>query len=164
MKAYPFYINMMFLMLLATAEATLRFPVQIANQYALLVNPLQACHNAAIQYADANPGVTCPTTPGCSANLIRGYLAPGVTDPNIANPGTYTYLITAPGTVTTYLTTPITVQSTVITTLQNLAHYQVMAGVVSGGNIVPLQPEQPYPVATGVPNGVIAIQTIVRNH
>ena len=135
--------------------ATHHFPIPIEKRYAAFVNPFEACHEAAIRYAEANPGANG----AIGQSSVDTYLSTGYADP-----GLFTYVITSPGTVTTYMTVPVAAQSTVISRIQKLYSFALYAGIVTAGNIVPLLPNQPVAAPVGVPNGVIAIQTIVRNH
>lgn len=155
MAAFPLYVGMTLLMILGMVQATFRFPIDIAKQYAGLVNTMEACHEALIRYADANPGVS-GTIP---ATTVDAYLAPGTTDP-----GNFTYLITSPGTATTYLAVAANGQTIAVARLQRLTNYSIIAGPVVAGQIVPRLPTQPVAVAAGVPNGVFAIQTLLRDN
>jgi hypothetical protein len=155
MTAYPMFLVLAMLTMLAAVQAACHFPVEVAKQYAGLANPMQACHEALIQYADHTPGVSGTIAPAA----VDGFLPPGASDP-----GLFTYVITAPGTVTTYLSVPQRGQRIAVAALQKLTLYSVVAGPVIGGQIVPRLPVQPVTAPPGVPDGVIAIQSIVRNH
>jgi hypothetical protein len=156
MRNYPFYMMAVMIMLMTSARVTgVTTRVDYMRQYQGLVSSMAVCHNALVQYVQANHGVTgaIPTA------SVDAYLPPGSADP-----GTFTYLVTAPGTATTYLTAPARGQIIAITVIQKLSNYSLFAGVVSGGSIVPRLPAQPVPAPGGVPDGVIAVQTIVSNH
>jgi uncharacterized protein YbjT (DUF2867 family) len=149
----PSFVNSVFLALIATAIAISHRPITKANGYLGEISAMIACHEALVQFGDANPGAT-----GTIARAtVDALLPPGMTDP-----GLFTYVIAAPGVAATYLTTPSLPQGTVIQIVQQLSAYAITAGTVSGGNIVPAPPAAPVPVIAGVPNGTIAIQTSIR--
>jgi hypothetical protein len=160
MTAFPLYVSLAMLMLLGMVQATLQFPVQVANQYANLVNPMQLCHEALLRYADATypDGTPVITGPVASAN-VDAFLPPGGVDP-----GGFSFLITSPGTVTTYISVPPAGTQIAAMQLQKLAGYTVAAGPVIAGQIVPHLPTQPVTVAAGVPNGAIAVQSVIRDN
>ncbi|HEV2651671.1 MAG TPA: hypothetical protein VGU69_10465 [Rhizomicrobium sp.] len=155
MSTFPLYVTLVMTMLLSFVQAAYRFPIEIKNQYAALVTEMTVCHEALIQYADAHQS-TFGTIP---ASSVDAYLPPGATDP-----GSFTYILTSPGTATTYLTTVARGQSFAVAAIQGIANYSVTAGPVTAGMIVPLLPAQPVAVVGGVPSGVIAVQTVLRNH
>jgi hypothetical protein len=72
--------------------------------------------------------------------------------------------VSGQGTATTFLTVPAFGQPIAIAALQKIANQTVTAGLVVSGQIVPEPPLQPVSVPAIVPNGVIALQTIVRNN
>ncbi|MTK64379.1 MAG: hypothetical protein F8N15_07645 [Methanobacterium sp.] len=153
MSGYPLYVTVVMLMLVGMVQSSLRFPIEIAKRYAALINPMMACHTALIRYSELNPAASGKV----SSALVDAELPPGVVDP-----GSFTYVIAVPGTVTTYLTVPAAGQSIAIAALQKLTDGSVVAGPIVDGDIIPPLPLQPLP-APGIPNGAIAIQTIVRN-
>jgi hypothetical protein len=141
-------------------QASMHFPILVANQYANLVNAMQACHEALQHYADATyPYGTAVVSGTVAPAVVDAYLAPGTRDP-----GSYTYLMTSPDTVTTYVALPPSGLQVAVTQLQKLANYGIIAGPVIAGQIVPHLPTQPTTAAAGVPNGAIAIQTVLRGH
>jgi hypothetical protein len=113
------------------------------------------CHQALVAYDEATAAANGPIVP----RLVDAYLAPGVADP-----GTFTYIAAAPGTVVTYIAVPANYQDLVIAALQKITGQTVIAGPVSGGVIVPPLAGPSVAVPAGVPNGVIAMLSVVRNN
>lgn len=148
---YAVYVSTVMLTLLALAQTA--FPVDRANQYSGAINPMVACHAALIRYVEANPGATGTIAPA----LVDSYLGAGFSDP-----GSFTYVVNPAGTAMTYLTVPQRWQAFVTAAIVKASTWSVVAGPVSGGKIIPPLPLQPMSVA-GVPNGVVAIQTVVHD-
>ena len=156
MQAYPFFIFALFLLICTTIKgAGVGMAVDTIRQYQATVSAMLGCHNALVQYVQANIGVSGTI----AAASVDAYLPPGSVDP-----GSFTYVVTAPGTATTYLTVPARGQAIAITALQKFTNFGVTAGSVTAGNIVARLPNQTVAASPGVPNGVIAVQTIVRNN
>lgn len=143
------------LMVLALVTASMRPHATVEFTNNNPTSSMIACHEALIQYFGANPSVTG----AISASAVDAYLPAGLTDP-----GTFSYRAVAPGTVATYLTTPVSNQALLIQIVQRLSNYGLLAGPVTGGQIVPILPNTPVAAIAGVPNGTIAIQTVLLDN
>ncbi|MEA2754137.1 MAG: PilM [Aliidongia sp.] len=155
MTAFPNYIftSMLLLLLPLIVLSRLLQPVQygqMANAAAMIT-----FHEAAEKYADANPSFSGAIS---AANILSG-LPQGY-----QSSGLFNAIVVAPGTVATFLAIPSGAQANIISLVQHLTANNVLVGPVVAGAIVPLLPLQPAIVAAGVPNGTIAMQTILRNH
>jgi hypothetical protein len=156
MQLYPTYVTSVFLFIWAMMRALHPSTDSIQARFTGIVSEMIACHEALILYADANQTSFGATIPQAT---VDAYLAPGTTDP-----GAFTYQYISPGVVQTYLTFATPHDAIPAAMIQRLNSGNIFAGIVSNGQIVPTAPLSPVPVYGTVPNGTIAIQTILRNH
>jgi hypothetical protein len=154
MTALPAYLIVASLLLLAMLSAHNRARPTIVQQQQVLATELLACHQALVTYANANAGKTGVI----AASLVDAQLEPGAVDP-----GSLVYLI-ATGTTpiaVTYLPSAPASASIAIAQAQLLAGNTIFAGPVVNGQIVPTPPTPPIAAPAGVPNGAIAIATVL---
>jgi hypothetical protein len=155
MSAFPFLINYLILAMIMTIVARSATVNHVQLGYARTAAQAAAYHEAALVFSDANTAATgvVPRT------TIDATLPAGITDPGI-----FISTITPPGTVTTCLQVSQAGSVNVAKIVQQLSLYNIFAGPVISGNIVPISPLTPVALVGAAPICIVAIQTIERNN